>query len=90
MTNPGIILLGAYINMRRQDSVEDIQTDLVSKVNALQAVQKKPGEQDEEVGQFEAEVLRLKAITGNAETLIVIKRELLDLVAEIQKLEAGA
>jgi mitotic spindle assembly checkpoint protein MAD1 len=33
-------------------------------------------------------VLRLKAITGDAETLSVIKRELSDQVAHIQKLEA--
>lgn len=75
-------------HQRLKDSVEDIQTDLVSKVNALQAVQKKLGEREEEVGQLEAEVLRLKAITGDAETLTIIKRELSDQVAHIQKLEA--
>jgi mitotic spindle assembly checkpoint protein MAD1/[phosphatase 2A protein]-leucine-carboxy methyltransferase len=75
-------------HQRLKDSVEDIQTDLVSKVNALQAAQKKLGEREEEVGQLEAEVLRLKAITGDAETLSVIKRELSDQVAHIQKLEA--
>ncbi|KAJ4315808.1 coiled-coil domain-containing protein mad1 [Neodidymelliopsis sp. IMI 364377] len=75
-------------HQRLKDSVEDIQTDLVSKVNALQAAQKKLGEKEEEVGQLEAEVLRLKAITGDAETLTIIKRELSDQVAHIQKLEA--
>jgi mitotic spindle assembly checkpoint protein MAD1/[phosphatase 2A protein]-leucine-carboxy methyltransferase len=75
-------------HQRLKDSVEDIQTDLVSKVNALQAAQKKLGEREEEVGQLEAEVLRLKAITGDAETLTIIKRELSDQVAHIQKLEA--
>lgn len=75
-------------HQRLKDSVEDIQTDLVSKVNALQAAQKKLGEREEEVGQLEAEVLRLKAITGDAETLSIIKRELSDQVAHIQKLEA--
>ena len=75
-------------HQRLKDSVEDIQTDLVSKVNALQAAQKKLGEREEEVGQLEAEVLRLKAITGDAETLSIIKRELSDQVAHIQDLEA--
>ena len=75
-------------HQRLKDSVEDIQTDLVSKVNALQAAQRKLGEKEEEVGQLEAEVLRLKAITGDAETLSIIKRELSDQVAHIQKLEA--
>ncbi|KAG9206588.1 coiled-coil domain-containing protein mad1 [Epicoccum nigrum] len=75
-------------HQRLKESVEDIQTDLVSKVNALQAAQKKLGQREEEVGELEAEVLRLKAITGDAETLSVIKRELSDQVAHIQKLEA--
>jgi mitotic spindle assembly checkpoint protein MAD1 len=70
-----------------KDSVEEIQTDLVSKVTALQTAQKKLSEKEEEVGQLEAEVLRLKAISGDAETLTVIKRELSDQVAHIKKLE---
>lgn len=70
-----------------KESVEEIQTDLQSKVNALQSTQKKLSQKEEEVGQLEAEVLRLKAITGDAETLEVIKRELTDQVAHIKKLE---
>lgn len=70
-----------------KESVEEIQTDLQSKVDALQLTQKKLGQKEEEVGQLEAEVLRLKAITGDAETLEVIKRELTDQVAHIKKLE---
>ncbi|CAO2654257.1 Nn.00g109900.m01.CDS01 [Neocucurbitaria sp. VM-36] len=70
-----------------KDSVEEIQTDLQSKVNALQTTQKKLGQKEEEVGELEADVLRLKAITGDAETLEVIKRELSDQVAHIKKLE---
>jgi chromosome segregation ATPase len=71
-----------------KESVEEIQTDLQSKVDALQTTQKKLGQKEEEVGQLEAEVLRLKAITGDAETLEVIKRELSDQVNHIKKLEA--
>lgn len=70
-----------------KDSVEELQIDLQSKVNALQTTQKKLGQKEEEAGQLEAEVLRLKAITGDAETLAVIKRELSDQVAHIKKLE---
>ncbi|KAF1848460.1 mitotic spindle assembly checkpoint protein-like protein MAD1 [Cucurbitaria berberidis CBS 394.84] len=70
-----------------KDSVEEIQTDLQSKAHTLQSTQKKLGQKEEEVGQLEAEVLRLKAITGDAETLAVIKRELSDQVAHIKKLE---
>jgi chromosome segregation ATPase len=71
-----------------KETVEEIQTDLQSKVDALQTTQKKLGQKEEEVGQLEAEVLRLKAITGDAETLEVIKRELSDQVNHIKKLEA--
>jgi mitotic spindle assembly checkpoint protein MAD1 len=71
-----------------RDSVEEMQTDLQAKVNALQTSQKKLAQKEEEVGQMEAEVLRLKAITGDAETLAVIKRELSDQVAHIKKLES--
>jgi len=70
-----------------KESMEDIQTDLEAKVNVLQATQKKLGQKEEEIGQFEAEILRLKAITGDAETLAVIKREISDQVAHIKKLE---
>ncbi|KAH5582261.1 hypothetical protein HBI24_121030 [Parastagonospora nodorum] len=70
-----------------KESVEEIQIDLQSKVDALQTTQKKLGQKEEEVGQLEAEVLRLKAITGDAETLEVIKRELSDQVNHIKKLE---
>jgi chromosome segregation ATPase len=70
-----------------KESVEEIQTDLQSKVDTLQSTQKKLSQKEEEVGQLEAEVLRLKAITGDAETLDVIKRELSDQVNHIKKLE---
>ncbi|CAN9453749.1 unnamed protein product [Alternaria alternata] len=70
-----------------KESVEEVQADLQAKVNALQMAQKKLAQKEEEVGQMEAEVLRLKAITGDAETLAVIKRELCDQVAHIKKLE---
>jgi chromosome segregation ATPase len=70
-----------------KESVEEIQSDLQSKVDALRATQTQLGQKEEEVGQLEAEVLRLKAITGDAETLEVIKRELSDQVNHIKKLE---
>lgn len=70
-----------------KESMEEVQVDLQSKVNALQNTQRALAEKEEEVGQKEAEILRLKAITGDAETLAVIKRELSDQVAHIKKLE---
>ncbi|KAF7455304.1 Spindle assembly checkpoint component MAD1 [Pyrenophora tritici-repentis] len=74
-------------HQKLKDSMEEIQTDLQAKVNALQTAQKKLAQKEDEVGQMEAEILRLKAITGDAETLEVIKRELSDQVAHIKKLE---
>ncbi|CAE6998428.1 hypothetical protein PTT_16480 [Pyrenophora teres f. teres 0-1] len=74
-------------HQKLKDSMEEMQTDLQAKVTALQTTQKKLAQKEEEVGQMEAEILRLKAITGDAETLEVIKRELSDQVAHIKKLE---
>ncbi|USP75191.1 hypothetical protein yc1106_02465 [Curvularia clavata] len=70
-----------------KENMEEVQADLQSKVNALQNAQRAIAEKEEVVGQKEAEILRLKAITGDAETLAVIKRELSDQVAHIKKLE---
>lgn len=45
-------------------------------------------ERDEAIGGLEADVLRLKAQTGDAETIAVIRRELTDQVTHIRMLEA--
>ncbi|KAF2656012.1 mitotic spindle assembly checkpoint protein-like protein MAD1 [Lophiostoma macrostomum CBS 122681] len=70
-----------------KDSVDNLRSDVEVKVNALQAAQRKLSQKEAEVGDLESEVLRLKAITGDAETLAVIKRELSEQVAHIKKLE---
>ncbi|EME42736.1 hypothetical protein DOTSEDRAFT_26287 [Dothistroma septosporum NZE10] len=70
-----------------QMSVEDIQQDLGSKVAALQITQQKLAQKETEVGELENEVLRLKAQTGDTDTLAVIKKELSEQVAYIKKLE---
>jgi len=71
-----------------KDSVDDIQADSEAKVNAMQTAQRKLVQKEEEVGDLEAEVLRLKAVTGDVETIAVIKKELSEQVAHIKKLEA--
>ena len=71
-----------------QSSVEGIQVDLESKVSALQSTQQKLVQKEAEVGNLENEVLRLKAQTGDSETLGVIKKELSEQVAYIKKLES--
>ncbi|KAF2876739.1 spindle assembly checkpoint component MAD1 [Massariosphaeria phaeospora] len=70
-----------------KDSIEDFKVDLESKGTALQTAQRKLSQKESEVGELEAEVLRLKAITGDADTMAVIKRELSDQVTHIKKLE---
>jgi mitotic spindle assembly checkpoint protein MAD1 len=71
-----------------QASVEDIQQDLSGKVFALQTAQQKLKECEQEKGSLENEVLRLKAQTGDTETLAVIKKELTEQVTYIRKIEA--
>ncbi|KAJ4346540.1 coiled-coil domain-containing protein mad1 [Didymosphaeria variabile] len=70
-----------------KEAVEDFKEKADEKAHALQVVQRKLSEKETEVGDLEAEVLRLKAITGDAETIAVIKKELSEQVAHIKKLE---
>ena len=69
-------------------SVEGVQQDLENKANSLQAAQQKLGQRESDIGELENEVLRLKAQTGDSDTLAVIKKELSEQVAYIKKLEA--
>jgi mitotic spindle assembly checkpoint protein MAD1 len=54
----------------------------------LQRTQEQLVARDETVAHLEADVLRLKAQTGDAETIAVIRRELTDQVTHIRTLEA--
>lgn len=72
-----------------QASFEEAQKDLESKVGILQNTQQKLSQREAEVGNLENEILRLKAQTGDADTLAVIKRELSDQVAHIKNLESS-
>lgn len=77
---------------RRADTVEEsnkeLRQEIVEKVTALQDVQQRLSQKESAVGELESEVLRLKAQTGDADTLAVIKRELSEQVAHIKKLES--
>lgn len=55
---------------------------------ALQQAQRQLAEREEEAGRLEAEVLRLRAHTGDAATMEIIRRELQDQVRHIRALEA--
>ena len=71
-----------------QKTLRDLHDDLANKDSALNTTQKRLSERETETGQLESEILRLKAQTGDAETLAVIKRELSEQVSHIRKLES--
>ena len=70
-----------------QKTIADLRNDLTTETNARRAAQESLSKRDADIGQLENEFLRLKAQTGDAETVAVIKRDLSDQVAHIRKLE---
>lgn len=74
--------------MTLQNTLNDIRADLENKSFTLQTTQERLSKRETEVGHLESEVLRLKAQTGDVETLAVIKKELSETVAHIRKLES--
>ncbi|KAI4719548.1 mitotic spindle assembly checkpoint protein-like protein MAD1 [Aureobasidium sp. EXF-10727] len=71
-----------------QASYEEAQRDLESKVSTLQSTQHRLSQRESENGNLENEILRLKAHTGDSDTLAIIKRELSEQVAHIKRLES--
>ena len=71
-----------------QDTLGKLRDDLGNKSAELQTTQERLTQRENEVGTLESEVLRLKAQTGDADTLAVIKRELSEQVTHIKKLES--
>ena len=70
-----------------QHSMQGIQQEFDGKVAALQSTQQKLLSRENEVGQLENEVLRLKTQVGDSDALGVVKKELSEQVAYIKKLE---
>lgn len=71
-----------------QRTVRELEQERDTRESVLQTAQAQVAEKDAQVGTLESEVLRLKAHTGDAETMAVIKRELSEQVQHIRKLEA--
>ena len=71
-----------------QKTLRDLRDDLANKASALHTTQERLSQRESETGQLESEILRLKAQTGDAETLAVIKRELSEQMSHIRKLES--
>ncbi|KAK7712046.1 coiled-coil domain-containing protein mad1 [Botryosphaeria dothidea] len=70
-----------------QHSFEELRAELDTQVHALQQAQQKLTKREVEVGEMESEIIRLKAQSGDQDTLAVIKRELSEQVTHIRKLE---
>lgn len=71
-----------------QKTLGDLREDLANKASALHTTQERLSQRETEAGYLESEVLRLKAQTGDADTLAVIKRELSEQVTHIRRLES--
>ncbi|KAL0930449.1 spindle assembly checkpoint component mad1 [Colletotrichum truncatum] len=71
-----------------QKSTQELEQESQAREATLQQVQSQLVEKDNIVGNLEAEVLRLKAQTGDADTMAIIKRELSEQVTHIRNLEA--
>lgn len=72
-----------------QRSVRELEQERDTRESVLQTAQAQVAEKDAQVGTLESEVLRLKAHTGDAETMAVIKHELSEQVQHIRKLEGA-
>lgn len=71
-----------------QRSAAELEEESRTREDALEKAHAMLAERDQAIGNLEADVLRLKAHTGDAETIAVIKRELSDQVTHMRALEA--
>ncbi|KAF4637713.1 hypothetical protein G7Y89_g374 [Cudoniella acicularis] len=76
-------------NETLQRTVEELQQDSDRREGLLQKAQQDLSKKETACGTMEAEILRLKAQTGDADTLAIIKRELSEQVTHIRTLEAA-
>lgn len=71
-----------------QKELESVKAQSEEKASTLTAAQQRLKESEEDVGVLQNEIVRLKAQTGDSDTLNLIKRELSEQVSHIQSLEA--
>lgn len=69
-------------------TLNDFRTDLENKDNALNASQQKLSEREAELGNVEAENVRLRAQGSDPEEMVIMKREVSEQVTHIRKLES--
>ncbi|KAI8661295.1 Spindle assembly checkpoint component MAD1 [Fusarium keratoplasticum] len=71
-----------------QKSLQEYEQEIDQRENVLQQAQTQLAEKDAQIGNLEADVLRLKAQSGDAETMEIIRQELSEQVHHIRNLEA--
>lgn len=71
-----------------RNSIQEIEIESQSKEQALHDAQARITDREEQVAKLEAEILMLKAQSGDAETIDVIKKELSEQVHHIRSIEA--
>ncbi|KAF7549715.1 hypothetical protein G7Z17_g6194 [Cylindrodendrum hubeiense] len=71
-----------------QRSVQELELESQQRESSLQQTQAQVAEKDDHIAGLEANVLRLKAQSGDAETMEIIRQELTEQVHHIRSLEA--
>ncbi|KAI8964404.1 spindle assembly checkpoint component Mad1 [Daldinia sp. FL1419] len=71
-----------------REVIQGLEQDNQAREVSMQAVQQQLADKDKLIGDLEADVLRLKAQTGDAETIAIIRRELTEQVQHIRSLES--
>jgi mitotic spindle assembly checkpoint protein MAD1 len=66
---------------------EEARRDLEGRIELVGTLQRKVAESEENIGRMEGEIVRLKARTGDEETLALVRKELSQQVEYIRKLE---
>ncbi|KAI0387907.1 spindle assembly checkpoint component Mad1 [Hypomontagnella monticulosa] len=71
-----------------RQTIQGLEQDNQARESSLFTIQQQLADKDKLVGDMEAEILRLKAQTGDVETIAIIRRELTEQVQHIRSLEA--
>lgn len=71
-----------------QNTMQELEEESQAKEQALQYAHSQMADRDSQISGLEADVLRLKAQSGDSETMEIIKRELSEQVQHIRALEA--
>ncbi|KAI1450455.1 MAD-domain-containing protein [Annulohypoxylon stygium] len=71
-----------------RSTIQGLEQDNQARESSMHTTQQQLAEKEKLIGDLEADVLRLKAQTGDAETIAIIRRELTEQVQHIRSLES--